>query len=196
MQHIYALLVAGPTDVPGALAYFVYKRCKIEWRSKFEADHARQPTLDEEAAYVSAMALPEQIDSFKRRGGELASEFATNLLKAKMAQLATQVTQSEIATKFSALETQVASSLARIESRFDEKKTFKAWMQDIGTAFVSNIGLIVVVGVLAIGYQGMALISGRTERALNDVRSLNRAPRAAAPAANSSTPPVVPATGS
>lgn len=140
------------------------------------------------------MALPEQIDSFKRRGKELASEFATDLLKAKMAQLATQVTQSEIATKFSALETQVASSLARIESRFDEKKTFKAWMQDIGTAFVSNIGLIVVVGVLAIGYQGMALIGGCTERALNDVKSLNRASNAVTPA-HTAPPPVVPATG-
>lgn len=166
MQYIYPLLVAGPTDVPGALAYFVYKRTKIEWRERFAQDHGRQPLPQEEAAFVQYMALPESTASLKQRGEELASEFANELLEEKMAALAAEVVQSELSSKFVSLEGQVVSSLSRIESRFDEKKGFGGWMRDIGTSLISSLGAIVLVGAIALGYTWLSKANTTTERAV------------------------------
>lgn len=163
MQYIYPLLVTSPTDVPGALAYFVYKRTKIEYREQFAAENGRQPTSDEEAHFVRHMALPESIASLKQRGVELATAFANELLEEKMAALAAEVVQSELATKFSSLESQVTSTLTRIETRLDEKKTISGWLRDIGTSLISGFGLIVILGAAGAGYALYAKLNSAVE---------------------------------
>lgn len=151
MQHIYPLLVTAENDVPGALAYFVYKRSKVEWREKFSAGNGRDPTLDEERSFVEFAGLPHNLSMYRQQGESLSAEFAKELLEDKMVELATEIVQSELSSRFLTLETQVSSSLARIEKRFDEKKSFGGWMRDIGTNLISGIGLILLFGIAALG---------------------------------------------
>ncbi|NVD72135.1 hypothetical protein HUX88_16485 [Duganella sp. BJB1802] len=54
MLNIYASLVKTEYDVPGALAYSIYKRCKAEWRAGFPATHdGNEPTTEDEAEFIS-----------------------------------------------------------------------------------------------------------------------------------------------
>jgi hypothetical protein len=165
LHYLYPLLVSGPNDVPGALAYFVYKRSKVEWRDKFVLDHGRQPSPDEEEEFVRILSLPESVASFKQRGEQLATLFANKLLEEKMAALAAEVVQSELATKFTSLESQVASSMTRIEARFDEKKTLGGWLRDIGTSLISGFGLIIILGAAALGYAMLSKMNSSLEEA-------------------------------
>ena len=59
MLNIYAELVKGDYDVPGALAYAVYKRSKAEWRANFPNAHCgNEPTLADEAELSPSACSP------------------------------------------------------------------------------------------------------------------------------------------
>lgn len=100
---------------------------------------------------------------YKQQGELLSAAFAKNLLQDKMTELAVEIVQSELAAKFATLDTMVASSLGRIESRFDEKKTMGGWMRDIGTSLISGIGLILILGTAVGGYAALAKFNAAVE---------------------------------
>ncbi|CUI06410.1 hypothetical protein [Massilia antarctica] len=166
MTQVYTTLISGPDDVPGALAYVVYKRMKIEWRAHFHATYSRQPDASEEKSFVQIQMLPANIASLKQQGELVAAEFLQEVLSEKMATLAIKVSQSELAEKFAALDANVTSSLQRIQIQLDEKKTIGGWMKDIGTAFVSSPALAAIVGSILTGYVGLAKLTATTEKAV------------------------------
>jgi hypothetical protein len=176
VRHIYPLLVTSDNDVPGALAYFVYKRSKIEWRANFSTTNGRDPTPAEERDFVAFAALPQSLSMYRQQGESLSAEFAKELLEDKMVELATEIVQSELSNRFLTLESQVSSSLNRIETRFDERKSIGGWMRDIGTNLISGIGLILLFGVAAIGLDKYSKFNTGVE---NSVK-----PSSVAPAAN------------
>lgn len=166
MTHMYAALVSGPNDLPGALAYGAYKRMKIEWRAQFHATYSRQPDASEEAAFLQIQMLPANIEGLKQQGELAASALMQEILNRKIAALAIQVSQSELAGQFSALAANVASSFQQIQTQLADKKTIGGWMKDIGTAFVSSLALVAMVGAILTGYVGLAKLTASTERAV------------------------------
>lgn len=160
------MLIAGPNDVAGALAYIVYKRSKIEWRAQFYAAHLRQPDLAEEEAFVQVQMLPESVASLRQRGKRLAAHFVQEALAEKMAAIAIEISQSELAAKFAVLDASVQSSLQQIQTRLDEKRTLGAWCKDIGTTLVASLALVAIVGSILTGYVGLSKLTATTERAV------------------------------
>jgi hypothetical protein len=166
MRHIYSILVSGPDDVPGALAYVAYKRMQIEWRAQFYATHSREPDVHELESFAQIQTLSANIESLRERGALIATEFLQEMLNEKMAELVVRVSQSELAQEFSTLNTNVTSSLQQIQTQLGEKKTIGGWMKDIGTAFVSSLALVAMVGAILTGYVGLAKLTASTERAV------------------------------
>ncbi|MDQ1830034.1 hypothetical protein [Massilia scottii] len=87
MTHIYTTLVTDPDEVPGALAYVVYKRTKIEWRAHFHATYSRQPDASEDESFVRIQMLPANIERLKQQGELVASEFMQEVLNEKWQRL-------------------------------------------------------------------------------------------------------------
>lgn len=166
MSHIYSILVSGPDHVPGALAFVAYKRRQIEWRVQFHATHSREPNVHEEESSAQIQMLSSNIESLKERGGLMATEFVQEILNEKMAALAIRVSQSELAQQFSVLNTSILSNLQQIQTQLGEKKTIGGWMKDIGTAFVSSLALVAIVGSILTGYVGLAKLTASTEKAV------------------------------
>ncbi|MDQ1830033.1 hypothetical protein [Massilia scottii] len=105
-----------------------------------------------------------------------------------MAALAIKVSQSELAEKFSALDANVTSSLQQIQSRLDEKNTIGGWMKDIGTAFVSSLALVAIVGSILTGYVGLAKLTATTEKAVGIGANPAHKPAFGKPVSTPSTP--------
>lgn len=191
MEHIYSKFLSGPDDVSGALAYAAYKRSKIEWRTQFHAVHARQPSSAEEQAFMNMQMLPENILCLKQRGGRLAAQFIRKAVRERLAGLAVEVNQAEFSKKLLALEVHFASDLQQIQRQLSEKKTIGGWMKDIGTAFVSSVALVAIVGVILTGYVGLAKLTASTEKAVG----LRTAPADKPASANPVAPPSLPQEG-
>lgn len=166
MDSVYAKFLTGPDDVSGALAYAAYQRSKIEWRTQFHAVHSRQPSQSEEEAFIDVQMLPENILCLKQRGGRLAAQFIREAVRERMAGLAVEVSQAEFSRKLHVLETHVTSDLQQIQKQLAEKKTIGGWMKDIGTAFVSSLALVAIVGSILTGYVGLAKLTASTEKAV------------------------------
>ena len=164
MPFVYPALVTGPNDINGALAYIIYKRIKIEWREQYVSKHGRQPSAAEEAEFIDNQLLPENLALLKQRGEQLAATFAQKALEDKITAIALEVSQSELTTSFSGLQSEVRASLARIEQRFDEKKGWTGWLKDVATAFAASLLLIAFVGVLVTGYVSLAGANTIVER--------------------------------
>lgn len=191
MEHIYSKFLSGPDDVSGALAYAAYKRSKIEWRTQFHAAHARQPSSAEEQAFMNVQMLPENILCLKQRGGRLAAQFIREAVRERLAGLAVEVNQAEFSKKLQALEVHLASDLQQIQRQLNEKKTIGGWMKDIGTAFVSSVALVAIVGVILTGYVGLAKLTASMEKAVG----LRTAPADKPASANPVAPPSLPQEG-
>ncbi|UOD32254.1 hypothetical protein INH39_11620 [Massilia violaceinigra] len=166
MGHMFSALVSGNGDVSGALAYADYKRSKIEWRVRFRSQHMHEPDAADEEAFIQIQMLSVNIENFRRRGDRAAAQYLTEALKDKVAPLALEVYQSELSGKFAVLEERVQSSLQQIQSQLNEKKTFGGWMKEIGTAFVSSLALVAIVGAILTGYVGLAKLTASVEKAV------------------------------
>ena len=167
MLNIYAELVKGDYDVPGALAYAVYKRSKAEWRTNFPASHCgNEPTLTDEAEFIAICMLPENLANLKQRGEKLARDFAAKSVEEKMEAIEAVVMQSEVIRGIFTLDERIKLGLASIEQKLNEKKTLRAWGRDIVTAFIAGIGVILAVGLLFNGYVRFAAINATAEKAV------------------------------
>lgn len=140
---------------------------------------------------MNVQMLPENILCLKQRGGRLAAQFIREAVRERLAGLAVEVNQAEFSKKLQALEVQLASDLQQIQRQLNEKKTIGGWMKDIGTAFVSSVVLVAIVGVILTGYVGLAKLTASTEKAVG----LRTAPADKPASANPVAPPSLPQEG-
>lgn len=167
MLNIYAELVKGDYDVPGALAYAVYKRSKAEWRANFPATHdGNDPTLADEAEFIAICMLPENLANLKQRGEKLARDFAAKSVEEKMEAIEAIVMQSEVIRGIFTLDERITFGFESIQRKLDAKKTLRAWGRDIVTAFIAGLGVILAVGLLFNGYVRFAAINATAEKAV------------------------------
>jgi len=167
MLNIYAELVRNEYDVPGALAYSIYKRCKAEWRASFPATHnGNEPTVADEIEFVAICMLPENLESLKQRGAKLARDFAAKSLEKRMMEIADEVAESEVIRQISFLINRVDIRFDGIDKQLNAKKTLRAWGRDIVTAFIAGLGVILAVGLLFNGYVRFAAINAAAEKAV------------------------------
>ncbi len=167
MGDVYSALVSDERDVPGALAYFIYKRSKAEWRANFSSSHqGNQPTELDEMEFVSICMLPENLESFKQRGANLARDFARKSLEAKMNEIVEQVAQSELMRQILGLERVVAAGFERIDRKLNEKKSLRAWGREMATALIAGLGIILIIGLLFNGYLHFVAINATAEKAV------------------------------
>ncbi|MBV6322782.1 hypothetical protein [Duganella violaceipulchra] len=167
MQHVFKALVKYEDDVPGVIAYAIYKRSKIEWRTSFAALHdGAEPNAEDEAEFIAFCMLPENLISLRQRGEQIAAEFLAKSLEEKMAQVAESVTQSELSARLFLLDAGVKAGFQHIARKLDEKKSLRAWGPDIVTAFIAGLGVILAVGLLFNGYVRFAAINATAEKAV------------------------------
>ncbi|ATQ73460.1 hypothetical protein CR152_02230 [Massilia violaceinigra] len=188
MGHVFSTLVSGVDDVSGALAYADYKRSKIEWREQFHAFHLRQPCAAEEEAFVQVQMLDVNITHLRQHGNRIAARYIKEALKDRLAELSFEVCQSELSGKFATLDARVQSALKEIQTQLDEKKTIGGWMKDIGTAFVSSLALVAIVGSILTGYVGLAKLTATTEKAVGLGANPTLKPAFGEPASRPSAP--------
>ncbi|MCU6498014.1 hypothetical protein LPN04_09435 [Rugamonas sp. A1-17] len=167
MQHVFQALIRYEDDVPGVIAYAIYKRSKIEWRAGFAALHGgAEPDAEDEAEFTAFCMLPENLSGLRQRGEQIAAEFLAKSLEEKMVQVAEDVTQSELSARLVLLEAGITAGFQRVERKLDEKKTLRAWGRDIVTAFIAGLGVILAVGLLFNGYVRFAAINAAAEKAV------------------------------
>ena len=167
MQHVFKALIRYEDDVPGAIAYAIYKRSKIEWRAGFAALHdGAEPDAEDEAEFTAFCMLPENLIGLRQRGEQIAAEFLAKSLEEKMVQVAEDVTQSELSARLVLLQAGITAGFQGIERKLDEKKTLRAWGRDIVTAFIAGLGVILAVGLLFNGYVRFAAINAAAEKAV------------------------------
>ena len=65
----------GDSAVQGYIAYGLYKNAKREWFISFKATHARDPTADEVASYVSAYT-DQMIETYETQAAGVLTAFA------------------------------------------------------------------------------------------------------------------------
>ncbi len=167
MQHVYQALIRYEDDVPGMIAYAIYKRSKIEWRVGYAALHdGSEPNTADEAEFTAFCMLPENLLSLRQRGEHLAAAFLAKSLEEKMAQVAEEITHTELSTRLFLLGNAVKLGFQRIEQRLEEKKSLRAWGREIITAFIAGLGVILAVGLLFNGYVRFAAINATAEKAV------------------------------
>lgn len=167
MLNIYAELVKGDYDIPGALAYAVYKRSKAEWRASFPATHCgNEPTLADEAEFIAICMLPENLANLKQRGEKLARDFAAKSVEEKMEAIEAIVMQSEVIRGIFTLDEHITFGFESIQRKLDAKKTLRGWGREIVTAFIAGLGVILAVGLLFNGYVRFAAINATAEKAV------------------------------
>ncbi|MES2164164.1 MAG: hypothetical protein V4476_23655 [Pseudomonadota bacterium] len=83
-----------------------------------------------------------------------------------MAQVAEDITHSELSTRLSLLDNAVKLGFQRMEQKLEEKKSLRAWGRDIVTAFIAGLGVILAVGLLFNGYVRFAAINATAEKAV------------------------------
>lgn len=167
MRHVYQALIRYEDDVPGMIAYAIYKRSKIEWRAGYAALHdGAEPSSADEAEFTAFCMLPENLLSLRQRGEHMAAAFLAKSLEEKMAQVAEDITHSELSTRLSLLDNAVKLGFQRMEQKLEEKKSLRAWGRDIVTAFIAGLGVILAVGLLFNGYVRFAAINATAEKAV------------------------------
>ncbi|MGL5115686.1 MAG: hypothetical protein ACRC7G_17685 [Beijerinckiaceae bacterium] len=63
---LFGLLVQGERDVPGLLAYSLYKQNKRDWLIAFEAKQDRAPTDAEIDAFILGERIPRRLQTYRR----------------------------------------------------------------------------------------------------------------------------------
>jgi hypothetical protein len=63
---LFGLLVQGEHDIPGLLAYSLYKQNKRDWLIAFEAAQGRAPTTAETDAFILGERLPRRTQTYRR----------------------------------------------------------------------------------------------------------------------------------
>ena len=63
---IFERMVSGDEDVPGLIAYAIYKQNKRDWLKAFETARSRAPTLDEEISYTLGESTPRRLAMYRQ----------------------------------------------------------------------------------------------------------------------------------
>ena len=58
--------MSGDEDVPGLIAYSIYKQNKRDWLKAFETARSRAPTLDEEISYTLGESTPRRLAMYRQ----------------------------------------------------------------------------------------------------------------------------------
>ncbi|NHQ87490.1 hypothetical protein HA050_15335 [Iodobacter sp. HSC-16F04] len=164
---VYKELVQGPDDVVGALAYVLYKQQKIAFIETINTDLNRPPSEDELRSFHTYTLLPETLQGFTDRAEALADQFLEIALATKLQQAETLLRQSvtveEIKRAASDTSREVSNAKQIIETKLDAvaselngKKGFWGWMGDVGGNLAVNFGTILLIGIIIMGYQGLA----------------------------------------
>jgi hypothetical protein len=80
---IFELLVLGEHDVPGLLAYGLYKQNKRDWLIAFQASNSRTPDAAELAAFILSERIPRRIATYRRIAEDMLSRDGYRLNGAK-----------------------------------------------------------------------------------------------------------------
>ncbi|USX27339.1 hypothetical protein NHH73_03290 [Oxalobacteraceae bacterium OTU3CINTB1] len=83
-----------------------------------------------------------------------------------MNEIVEQVAQSELMRQILSLERVVAVGFERIDQKFNEKKSLRAWGREMATALIAGLGIILVIGLLFNGYLHFAAINATAEQAV------------------------------
>jgi hypothetical protein len=84
-SFIFKDIVEDDDDFVGMVAYTLYKRQKIEWIEKFQADHGRRPTDDEiENGFARFSVMPSQLQSYREQAVQILDMFLDQALYAKV----------------------------------------------------------------------------------------------------------------
>ncbi|MCX7207052.1 MAG: hypothetical protein NT086_13935 [Proteobacteria bacterium] len=186
---VYKELVQGPDDVVGALAYVLYKQQKIAFLEEINTDLNREPSEDELRSFHTYTLLPETLKGFTDRAEALADQFLEIALATKLQQAETLLRQSVTVeeVKRAALDTsrEVNSAKQVIETKLDAvaselngKKGFWGWVRDVGGNLAVNFGTILLIGMMIMGYQGLASFTGLIEKSSGVNTASNPRPEA------------------
>ncbi|AMC34075.1 hypothetical protein [Janthinobacterium sp. B9-8] len=186
---VYKELVQGPDDVVGALAYVLYKQQKIAFLEKINTDLNREPSEDELRSFHTYTLLPETLQGFTDRAEALADQFLEIALATKLQQAETLLRQSVTVeeVKRAALDTSrevnnakqvLESKLDAVASELNGKKGFWGWVRDVGGNLAVNFGTILLIGMMIMGYQGLAHFTGLFEKSTGVSAASNQQPEA------------------
>lgn len=79
-NFIYKKLVKDKDDVLGIIAYSLYKRNKIDFIHKFEADHGSPPSDVEMKTFHASSTTESSLEGFRRQAVDLARAFMDSAL--------------------------------------------------------------------------------------------------------------------
>jgi hypothetical protein len=68
---LFSLLVRNEGDLPGLLAYALYKQNKRNWLRAFEEVMGRPPTAEETQAFILGERLPARVEAYRRLADEM-----------------------------------------------------------------------------------------------------------------------------
>jgi hypothetical protein len=74
---IFEILVQGENDVPGLLAYALYKQNKRDWLIAFQATNNRIPNSAERAAFILSERIPRRSLTYRRLAEDMLSREET-----------------------------------------------------------------------------------------------------------------------
>lgn len=128
----YASLVGGDNDMVGHVAYALYKRDKLAFIEKMNADMDRNPTDEELSAFIMASNLQLRTDAYRSEAEQALQVFSQEVLSEAM---------SELERKY---EKDLAVELSKSRS----------WLRAIAENLVANLLAVGVLALIAVAVYG------------------------------------------
>jgi len=96
-NHMFDKLVEDDNDFVGMVAYTRYKRQKVEWLKKFEADHGRAATDDDVTQGFSAFCgMESQISAYREQAIDLIDNFLDIALNEQIEEIGAEMHKDAI----------------------------------------------------------------------------------------------------
>lgn len=148
-EHIYDTMIREAGDVVGALAYSFYKRHKREWTIDYTNSHGSPPDSVALEEFHKSNMLPSMLAGYLERGRAQAQQFLNTGLEAKVAEIALEVRQSELANSMKSI----------IVAQLNERRGLFGWLRDAATSVATNMAALVLVGALVLGIKSLDTVN-------------------------------------
>jgi hypothetical protein len=148
-EHIYDTMIREAGEVVGALAYSFYQRHKREWTVDYTASHGAPPDSAALEEFRSSNMLPSMLAGYLERGRTQAQQFLNTGLEAKVAEIALEVRQSELANSMKNI----------VVAQLNERRGFWGWLRDAVTSVATNMAALVLVGALVLGIKSLDTVN-------------------------------------
>ncbi|CDG82166.1 hypothetical protein GJA_1514 [Janthinobacterium agaricidamnosum NBRC 102515 = DSM 9628] len=147
------------------MAYSLYKQTKVDWLTAHKAHHSgADPSPEQEKIFYAQNVLPVALQGYRDRAEMLAASFLETAIRAKINELALDISQSTLSTKFDLTHQGVATELKSLRQQIEAKRGVLGWLADAGASFLVNVLVIVFIGLIAIGYKNSATITSWVEK--------------------------------